>query len=59
MNKKDRVYPPKKTEPDDTVGTIYCGENSEEYNNIMSSNDALPSMSPLPPYRRKPDPPII
>ncbi len=59
MNKKGQSLSAKKTEPDDTVGTIYCGENSEEYNNIMSSNDALPYMSPLPPYRRKPDPPII
>lgn len=45
-------------EPDDTVDTIYCSETSDEYRNIMK-NDVFPYMSPLPKYRREPEPPII
>lgn len=59
MQKKEKVFPPKKEQPDDAVGTVYCDENSEEFSNISASQDSLPYMSPLPPYRRKPDPPII
>ncbi len=45
-------------EPDDTVDTIYCSEKSDEYQNILK-NDVFPYLSPLPKYRREPEPPII
>lgn len=50
---------PRKEEPDDTVGTIYCGEDTEEYGNIVNARDMFPYASPLPKYRREPEPPII
>ena len=58
MDKKKK-YEPIKEDPEDTVGTIYCGENSAEYSNIMSREDVFPYQSPLPKYRRTPEPPII
>lgn len=56
LNKKK--YNPYHEQPDDTVGTIYCKENTEEYDNILK-NDMLPYISPLPQQRRTPEPPII
>ncbi len=58
MDKKKK-YNPIPKEPEDTVGTIYCGEGTEEYNNIITANDMFPYQSPLPKYRREPEPPII
>lgn len=56
MNKKKKYIP---EEPEDNVGTIYCGEDTEEYNSIVTANDMFPYQSPLPKYRREPEPPII
>lgn len=57
MNDKKKKIPVIK-EPDDTVDTVYCSEQSDEYRNIMK-NDVFPYLSPLPKYRRDPEPPII
>ncbi len=57
MNDKKK-FTPRPKEPDDTVDTIYCSEQSDEYSNILK-NDVLPYLSPLPKYRREPEPPII
>ncbi len=57
MNDKKK-FSPRPIEPDDTVDTIYCNEHNDEYNNIMK-NDCLPYLSPLPKFRREPEPPII
>ncbi len=57
MNDKKK-FTPRPKEPDDTVDTIYCSEQSDEYSNIMKT-DYLPYLSPLPKYRREPEPPII
>lgn len=61
MKDKDKKkYEPKRNEPDDNVGTIYCGENTEEYNSLIEeSNDMFPYVSPLPKLRPDPEPPII
>lgn len=59
MNEKKKKYNPVREDPEDTVGTIYCGEDSPEYNNIMSMEDVFPYQSPLPKSRREPEPPII
>ena len=56
MNKKKFI--PKPTEPDDSVDTIYCSEISDEFRNI-SRTDMFPYASPMPKYRREPEPPII
>ena len=48
-----KEYPIKK-EPIDTVDTIYCDEL-----NGIKTEDVLPYASPLPKYRREPEPPII
>ena len=58
MNDKKK-FTPFIPEPDDTVDTIYCKENSEEYKNIVNNEDMFPYISPLPKYRREPEPPII
>ena len=58
MNKKKK-YNPIPEEPEDNVGTIYCNEDLEEYNNAVTANDMFPYQSPLPKYRREPEPPII
>lgn len=59
MLDKKKKYNPIEEEPEDTVGTVYCGEGTEEYNNIMNGSDMLPYISPLPKLRKTPDPPII
>jgi hypothetical protein len=59
FDKEKRKFPLKKNEPDDIVGTVYCNENSEEYDNIIENTDMFPYISPLPKYRRTPEPPII
>lgn len=59
MSDKKKKYEPVEKEPADTVETVYCGEGTEEYNNIISGNDMLPYISPLPKIRRTPEPPII
>ena len=59
MNDKKKKYNPVREDPEDTVGTIYCGEDSPEYNNIMNTQDVFPYQSPLPRFRREPAPPII
>ena len=53
-----KKFSPKPKIPDDTVDTIYCSETSEEFKNI-SKMDMFPYQSPLPKYRRDPEPPII
>ena len=58
MNKKKK-YNPIPEEPEDNVGTIYCNDDLEEYNNAGTANDMFPYQSPLPKYRREPEPPII
>lgn len=58
MYNKKPIFPGKQ-EPEDVVGTIYCGEDTEEYNNIIENTDMFPYASPLPKYRRQPEPPII
>lgn len=59
MSEKKKKNIPLPEEPDDTVDTIYCGENSIDYTNILNREDAYPYQSPLPRYRRTPEPPII
>ena len=56
LNKKK--YNPYREEPEDAVGTIYCKEGTDEYDNIVK-NDMFPYISPLPQQRRTPEPPII
>ena len=58
MNDKKK-FTPFIPEPEDTVDTSYCKENSEEYKNIVNNEDAFPYISPLPKYRREHEPPII
>lgn len=58
MNDKRKKFDPIKREPEDNVGTVYCGEDTEEYNNILSE-DIFPYSQPLPRYRNRPEPPII
>lgn len=59
MSDKKKKNIPLPEEPDDTVDTIYCDEGSTFYNNIITGEDAFPYQSPLPKYRRTPEPPII
>ena len=59
MPDKKKKFDPIRPEPDDTVDTIYCSENSIEYDNIMSREDVFPYQNPLPRIRRTPEPPII
>lgn len=59
MLDKKKKSEPIKEDPEDVVGTIYCKEGTEEYNNIINGNDMLPYVSPLPKIRRAPEPPII
>ena len=58
MNKKKK-YNPIPEEPEDNVGTIYCNDDLEEFNISVTANDMFPYQSPLPKYRREPEPPII
>ena len=48
-----KEYPIKK-EPIDNVDTIYCDDTIP-----YKAEDVLPYASPLPKYRREPEPPII
>ncbi len=57
MSDKKKFVPRPKI-PDDTVDTVYCSESSAEYKSI-SRTDMFPYQSPLPKYRREPEPPII
>ncbi len=57
MDKKKKFFPLRE-DPDDSVGTIYCGENTPEFRNIVNE-DAYPYQSPLPQRRPRPEPPII
>lgn len=59
MSDKKKKYDPIREDPEDTVGTVYCGEGSPEYNNIISHEDVFPYQTPIPKYRRTPEPPII
>lgn len=56
--KKDKKYNPIRREPTDDVDTIYCDERLNSYDNVKR-NDMFPYISPLPPTRRTPEPPII
>lgn len=56
--KKNKKYDPIRREPTDDVDTIYCDERFNSYDNIKK-NDMFPYISPLPPTRRTPEPPII
>lgn len=56
---KKKKYSPKIPTPDDNADTIYCGENSDEYNNYLNAEDVFPYNDPMPTPRRRPDPPII
>lgn len=60
MMKKDK-FDPLRREPEDTVGTVYCKEDSEEYMNAVLGEDVFPYSRPLPRYkqRHEPEPPII
>lgn len=57
MNDKKKNIPVKE-EPNDIIDTIYCSEHSDEYKSMLQ-NDIFPYLSPLPKYRRDPEPPII
>lgn len=57
MDKKKK-FDPIREDPEDTVGTIYC-DDKQSINNIISREDVFPYQSPLPKYRRTPEPPII
>lgn len=54
-----KKYEPKRTEPDDSVDTIYCSEDNIRYYNSSDKNDMFPYITPLPKSRRTPEPPII
>ena len=55
----DKKFNPLKKEPDDTVDTIYCEEETHVFNNIVKGLDMFPYQSPLPKYKKTPEPPII
>lgn len=57
-DKKGKKYNPIRREPTDDVDTIYCDETVNTQRNVKN-NDMLPYISPLPPSRRTPEPPII
>ena len=57
MDKKKK-FDPIREDPEDTVGTIYF-DDKQSINNIISREDVFPYQSPLPKYRRTPEPPII
>lgn len=54
-----KKYEPKRNEPDDEVGTVYCNEDKVSYRDSTEHNDMFPYISPLPKVRRTPEPPII
>lgn len=59
MSDKKKKFDPIRPEPDDTVDTVYCSENSMDYTNIINREDVFPYQQPLPKFRRTPEPPII
>lgn len=54
-----KKYEPKRPEPEDDVGTIYCNEDKVSYLDSIERNDMFPYITPLPKARRTPEPPII